>query len=88
MGVGWSGYFKKFFGLFNINFADSWTEPTVTWDENPARIYYEEGHGFNVPGFVVVILVTVLLCVGYVISSCFFLFFGENRILTMIIVYL
>ncbi|KAG2227998.1 hypothetical protein INT45_012022 [Circinella minor] len=64
VGVGWSGYFKKFFGLFNINFADSWTEPTVTWDENPARIYYEEGHGFNVPGFVVVLLVTVLLCVG------------------------
>ncbi|KAG2224594.1 hypothetical protein INT45_003734 [Circinella minor] len=64
VGVGWSGYFKKFFELFGIQFADSWTEPTVIWEENPARIYYEEGHAFNVPGFVVILLVTVVLCVG------------------------
>ncbi|KAI9249241.1 amino acid permease-domain-containing protein [Phascolomyces articulosus] len=64
VGVGWSGYFKKFFGLFNINFADSWTEPTVLWEENPARIYYEEGHAFNVPGFVVIMIATIILCIG------------------------
>ncbi|KAI9495056.1 amino acid permease-domain-containing protein [Zychaea mexicana] len=69
VGVGWSGYFKKFFGLFGIVFADSWTEPTVIWDENPARIYYEEGHAFNVPGFVVIMLITIVLCVGIRQSS-------------------
>ncbi|KAG2227997.1 hypothetical protein INT45_012021 [Circinella minor] len=64
VGVGWSGYFKKFFALFDIHFADSWTEPTVVWDENPARIYYTEGHYFNVPGFVVIMMVTILVCIG------------------------
>ena len=66
MGVGWSGYFKKFFALFDIHFADTWTEPTVVWDENPARLYYAEGHYFNVPGFVIIMMVTILLCIGYV----------------------
>ncbi|KAI9249240.1 amino acid permease-domain-containing protein [Phascolomyces articulosus] len=64
VGVGWSGYFKKFFGLFDIYLGDSWTEPTVVWEESPARIYYAEGHYFNVPGFVVIMLVTILLCIG------------------------
>ena len=66
VGVGWSGYFKKFFALFDIHFADTWTEPTVVWDENPARIYYAEGHYLNVPGFVIIMMVTILLCIGYV----------------------
>ncbi|KAI8141508.1 amino acid permease-domain-containing protein [Fennellomyces sp. T-0311] len=64
VGVGWSGYFKKFFGIFGLHLGDNWTEPPIKWEENPARIYYDEGRYFNVPGFVVIMLVTIILCVG------------------------
>lgn len=65
VGVGWSGYFKTFFEVaFNVHFGDSWTTPPIYWNEDPAYIAYSEGSYFNVPGFVIILLVTILLCVG------------------------
>ncbi|ORZ00886.1 amino acid permease-domain-containing protein [Syncephalastrum racemosum] len=65
VGVGWSGYFVKFFQVaFNVHFGSNWTEPTVLWEEDPPRISYEEGHVMNVPGFVIIMFVTMLLVVG------------------------
>lgn len=63
--VGWSGYFVQIFQeAFNVDLADSWTQPTVNWTEVPAAITYQQGHYFNVPGFVIVLLATLILCLG------------------------
>ncbi|RCH82173.1 hypothetical protein CU098_000654, partial [Rhizopus stolonifer] len=67
VGVGWSGYFVKFFNVASrgrIQFSESWTEPTVTWTESPASISYTPGHYFNVPGFVIIMIITLVLCIG------------------------
>lgn len=67
VGVGWSGYFVKFFSVASdgkIVFAKSWTQPTLTWVENPPQIYNEPGHYFNVPGFVIIMLITIILMIG------------------------
>ncbi|KAI9315505.1 amino acid permease-domain-containing protein [Dichotomocladium elegans] len=68
--VGWSGYFVKFFKVaFNVEFGANWTESPVVWHENPASIAYHEGRYFNVPAFVIMMIVTTLLCVGIRQSS-------------------
>ncbi|KAI9310975.1 amino acid permease-domain-containing protein [Dichotomocladium elegans] len=72
VGVGWSGYFVKFFQVaFNVHFGANWTEPTVTWHESPASVSYTPGHYFNVPGFVIIMLVTIILVIGIKQSSWF-----------------
>jgi APA family basic amino acid/polyamine antiporter len=66
VGVGWSGYFVKFFNVASygrITFAESWTQPPLFWTENPASISYS-GNYFNVPGFVITMLITLILIVG------------------------
>lgn len=66
VGVGWSGYFVKFFNVASngkIVFADSWTKPTVSWTESPASVSYS-GNYLNVPGFVIIMLVTIILVIG------------------------
>lgn len=70
VGVGWSGYFVKFFDVaFGVHFGENWTEPTVKWEESPPSISYQPGHYFNVPGFVIIMLVTILLVIGYTIFT-------------------
>ncbi|KAI9027534.1 amino acid permease-domain-containing protein [Phycomyces nitens] len=65
VGVGWSGYFVKFFAVAaNSHFSPSWTEPPIKWIENPTSISVEEGRYFNVPGFTIIMLVTIVLCIG------------------------
>ncbi|KAI8075863.1 amino acid permease-domain-containing protein [Gilbertella persicaria] len=74
VGVGWSGYFVKFFSVVSggrIHFAESWTQPTLTWTENPASISYTPGHYFNVPGFVIIMIITLILVVGIRQSAVF-----------------
>ncbi|KAI8982442.1 amino acid permease-domain-containing protein [Mycotypha africana] len=74
VGVGWSGYFVKFFAVASngrIHFAESWTSPTLTWIESPPSIYRGEGHYFNVPGFVIIMLITIILIVGIRQSAIF-----------------
>ncbi|KAI8147804.1 amino acid/polyamine transporter I [Fennellomyces sp. T-0311] len=68
--VGWSGYFVKFFQVaFHVEFGESWTTPPVSWSENPASISYIPGHYFNVPGFVIIMLITCVLTIGIRQSS-------------------
>jgi APA family basic amino acid/polyamine antiporter len=67
VGVGWSGYFVKFFSVASygrIVFGANWTQPTLVWTESPASISYAPGHYFNVPGFVIIMLVTIILVIG------------------------
>ena len=67
VGVGWSGYFVKFFNAASrgrIQFGENWTQPTVVWTESPPTISYVPGHYFNVPGFVIIMLITIILCIG------------------------
>lgn len=67
VGVGWSGYFVKFFNVASsgrIVFGENWTQPTLSWTENPPAISYTQGHYFNVPGFVIIMLITIILIVG------------------------
>ncbi|KAI7906485.1 amino acid permease-domain-containing protein [Cokeromyces recurvatus] len=74
VGVGWSGYFVEFFEIASngkIIFGENWTKPTLGWTENPASIYRTEGHYFNVPGFVIIMLVTIILCMGIRQSAIF-----------------
>ncbi|CAO3687363.1 unnamed protein product [Rhizopus stolonifer] len=74
VGVGWSGYFVKFFNVASrgrINFGENWTQPTVEWSENPPRISYTPGHYFNVPGFVIIMIITTILCIGIRQSAWF-----------------
>ncbi|KAI9354436.1 amino acid permease-domain-containing protein [Pilaira anomala] len=73
VGVGWSGYFVKFFQVVSngkINLSPKWTEPTVKWVESPAQISYS-GNYLNVPGFVIIMLVTLILIVGIRQSAVF-----------------
>ncbi|KAF7723142.1 Cationic amino acid transporter-1 [Apophysomyces ossiformis] len=64
--VGWSGYFSKFFALVaNAHFGESWTTPPLVWEEGPpATLTYVQGRYFNVPGFMVVMIVTLILTMG------------------------
>ncbi|KAG0170637.1 Cationic amino acid transporter-1 [Apophysomyces sp. BC1034] len=63
--VGWSGYLVRFFEVaFNVYFSKAWTQPTVVWSEVPPAVTYDPGCYFNIPGFVVVIMATILLCLG------------------------
>ncbi|KAI8378842.1 amino acid permease-domain-containing protein [Choanephora cucurbitarum] len=74
VGVGWSGYFVKFFSIVSngrIHFADSWTQPTLAWTESPPSISYTEGHYLNVPGFIIIMLITIILILGIRHSALF-----------------
>ncbi|CEG72917.1 hypothetical protein RMATCC62417_08397 [Rhizopus microsporus] len=74
VGVGWSGYFVKFFNAASrgrIHFGENWTQPTVVWTESPPTISYVPGHYFNVPGFVIIMLITIILCIGIRQSAWF-----------------
>ncbi|KAI8890468.1 amino acid transporter [Backusella circina FSU 941] len=73
VGVGWSGYLVKFFNIASggrIVFSTKWTQPPLTWSENPASISYS-GNYFNVPGFLVIMLITIVLIIGIRQSSWF-----------------
>lgn len=88
VGVGWSGYFVKFFSVASggkIQFAESWTTPTLTWTENPASISYVEGHYFNVPGFIIIMLITLILVVGIRQSSFFNIIVVSIKLLVILI---
>ncbi|KAI9263166.1 amino acid permease-domain-containing protein [Phascolomyces articulosus] len=63
--VGWSGYFAKFFSVaFHVEFSPSWTTPPIQWIENSGSISYSPSHYFNVPGFLVILLLTFILVIG------------------------
>ncbi|KAI7866534.1 amino acid permease-domain-containing protein [Spinellus fusiger] len=66
VGVGWSGYFVKFFAVAtNVEFSPSWTEPPIKWVSTPSlAISVEQGRYFNVPGFTIIMIVTIVLCTG------------------------
>ncbi|KAG0182086.1 hypothetical protein DFQ28_007983 [Apophysomyces sp. BC1034] len=66
VGVGWSGYFTKFFSVVaNVQFSAAWTDPPLVWSEGPpASLYYEQGRYFNLPGFSIIMLITLLLIIG------------------------
>jgi APA family basic amino acid/polyamine antiporter len=66
VGVGWSGYFVKFFHIASygrITFSPSWTQPPLWWTEEEGTITLS-GNYFNVPGFVIIMLITIVLVIG------------------------
>ncbi|KAG2181834.1 hypothetical protein INT44_008650 [Umbelopsis vinacea] len=70
--VSWSAYFVYFFQVaFNVDLGTRWTTPTLVWTEVPASIAYNSADGsyFNAPGFVIVLLLTILLVIGIRESS-------------------
>jgi APA family basic amino acid/polyamine antiporter len=70
--VGWSGYFVYFFQVaFDIDLGTRWTTPTLVWTEDPFSMSYNAAQGsyFNAPGFVIVLILTVLLVIGIRESS-------------------
>ncbi|EIE90407.1 hypothetical protein G6F46_008297 [Rhizopus delemar] len=74
VGVGWSGYFVKFFNVASrgrIVFGENWTQPTVAWTESPPSMSYTPGHYFNVPGFTIIMIITIILCIGIRQSAWF-----------------
>ncbi|GAA5795280.1 hypothetical protein HPULCUR_000635 [Helicostylum pulchrum] len=73
VGVGWSGYFVKFFEVASggkINLSSNWTEPTIKWVEVPAAMSLS-GAYLNVPGFCIIMLITLILIVGIRQSAMF-----------------
>ncbi|RUP45930.1 amino acid permease-domain-containing protein [Jimgerdemannia flammicorona] len=62
--VGWSGYFVAFFHACGVELSPSWTKPPLGWDEATQSFTISPTSHFNVPGFVVVILLTIVLTVG------------------------
>ncbi|KAI9265316.1 amino acid permease-domain-containing protein [Helicostylum pulchrum] len=73
VGVGWSGYFVKFFEVASggkINLTSNWTEPTIKWVEVPAEMSLS-GAYLNVPGFCIIMLITLILIVGIRQSAMF-----------------
>ncbi|KAL9549831.1 hypothetical protein MBANPS3_005017 [Mucor bainieri] len=88
VGVGWSGYFVKFFAVASggkIQFAESWTTPTLKWTEDPPAISYESGHYFNVPGFVIIMLITIILVIGIRQSAFFNLIVVSIKLVVILI---
>ncbi|KAG1189697.1 hypothetical protein G6F36_003694 [Rhizopus arrhizus] len=88
VGVGWSGYFVKFFNVASrgrIQFGENWTQPTVSWTESPPTISYTPGHYINVPGFVIIMLVTIVLCIGIRQSAWFNTFVVSIKLLVILI---
>ncbi|RHZ74142.1 hypothetical protein Glove_227g64 [Diversispora epigaea] len=68
--VGWSGYFVYLFSDgFNIEFSNSWTSAPITYNNTLGKFEIVPGAYFNVPAFVIVILLTILLIIGIKESS-------------------
>lgn len=59
--VGWSGYVVSFLGNFGIVISPEWTTPTIAAD---AEHNLSFGNGFNLPAFVGIMLMTMLLIRG------------------------
>ncbi|KAI8094415.1 amino acid permease-domain-containing protein [Thamnidium elegans] len=73
VGVGWSGYFVKFFEVASggkIKLSSDWTEPTIKWVEVPAEMSLS-GAYLNVPGFCIIMLITLILVIGIRQSAMF-----------------
>ncbi|RUP15171.1 amino acid permease-domain-containing protein [Jimgerdemannia flammicorona] len=69
--VGWSGYFVAFFSACGVELSSSWTNSPLGWDEAAQTFTVDKTGYFNVPGFVVVILLTILLTIGIRESAMF-----------------
>jgi APA family basic amino acid/polyamine antiporter len=59
--VGWSGYVVSFLGNFGITISPEWTTPTISAD---AEHNLSIGSGFNLPAFLGIIAMTLLLVRG------------------------
>jgi len=63
--VSWSEYFVRFFNdAFNVQLGKSWTSAPILFNSTTETFQRVPGTYFNVPAFVVVILLTILLIVG------------------------
>ncbi|CAG8729891.1 2667_t:CDS:2, partial [Acaulospora colombiana] len=62
--VGWSGYFVSFFADCGVTLSSSWTSAPVKYDTKSSEFHVIPGAYFNVPAFVVVIFLTILLTIG------------------------
>lgn len=63
--VGWSGYFVHFFSdAFDIQFGSSWTKAPFAFDETTGSFSIVPGAYFNLPAFLIIILLTIILIVG------------------------
>lgn len=59
--VGWSGYVVSFLGNFGITIPTEWTTPTIVAD---AQHNLSFGNGFNLPAFIGIMMMTLLLVRG------------------------
>jgi len=62
--VGWSEYFVHFFSdAFNIQFGIAWTKAPFYFDEQ-AGFSLVPGAYFNLPAFLIIIILTIILIIG------------------------
>ncbi|CAG8545165.1 563_t:CDS:2 [Acaulospora morrowiae] len=62
--VGWSGYFVSFFADCGVILSKSWTSAPVKYDIALGQFHIVPNAYFNVPAFLVVIFLTILLTIG------------------------
>ncbi|RUS12939.1 amino acid/polyamine transporter I, partial [Endogone sp. FLAS-F59071] len=62
--VGWSAYFSKFFAACGVDFSNSWTAPPLAWNETTQAVTVQSGQYFNLPGFLIITILTILLVIG------------------------
>ncbi|RGB41715.1 amino acid permease-domain-containing protein [Rhizophagus diaphanus] len=63
--VGWSAYFVIFFNdTFGIQFSSSWTNAPFAFDEKTGSFSTVPGAYFNLPAFLIIIILTIILIVG------------------------
>uniref|UniRef100_A0A6B2L2C9 Cationic amino acid transporter C-terminal domain-containing protein n=1 Tax=Arcella intermedia TaxID=1963864 RepID=A0A6B2L2C9_9EUKA len=70
--VGWSAYFVTFFKVaFGLHLDSRWTTPLLYWNETEKAFSTLPDGGFNLPGFLVVIICTIVLVFGIRESAWF-----------------
>ncbi|RUP51316.1 hypothetical protein BC936DRAFT_148805 [Jimgerdemannia flammicorona] len=63
--VGWSGYFVSFFQVaFSIDLGKRFTSPPLHWDEPTLSIIYNPDGIINLPGLLIVLVLTIILVLG------------------------
>lgn len=64
MAVSWSGYFVAFFQACGVDLGTTWTQPPLAWDEQAQNFLVQPDSYINVPGILIITILTIILVVG------------------------
>ncbi|HTA73525.1 MAG TPA: amino acid permease [Gemmatimonadaceae bacterium] len=87
VGVGWAGYFSDFMAKMGIVLPKAFSQAPVAWSESLHRLVAVPGGIINLPAFLLVMLMTVVLVIGIKESARFnnFVVFIKMAIVLLVI---